>query len=150
MSKDDENKRLRDTTKPEHRPSWSKSRDNAPKGATPINWGDRGVPVPTPGGTKTTGQKTGLFANNAPTRAPSPARKVEEKPPQERKLTGLFSEKARETREDQVLKTLSGGDKGRAPASDPKRSTSARIEPEKPDRKPVFRRNWGRDDDRGR
>lgn len=118
MSKDEE-KRLRDTTKPEHRPSWSKSRDNAPKGAASINWGDRGVSVPTPGGTKTTRQKTGLFAQKAPTRTPSPAPKVEQKPSEERKLTGLFSEKARETRTDQANKALTGGEKARAPSGDP-------------------------------
>lgn len=150
MSKEEENKRLRDTTKPEHRPSWSKSRDNAPKGASPINWGDRGVSVPTPGGTKTPRQKTGLFAKQEPTRAPSPSPKAEEKPPQERKLTGLFSEKARQTRADQANKALMGDEKTRAPSDDPKRSTSARIKPEKLDRKPVFRRDWGRDDGRGR
>ena len=151
MAKDDDkNKRvLRDTTKPEHRPSWSKSRDNAPKGAKPIEWGDRGVPVPSPRGT-TTRQKTGLFAKQEPTRAPSPAPKVEQKAPEERNLTGLFSEKARETRTDQANKALTGGEKSRAPSGDPKRSTSARIEPEKLDRKPVFRRDWGRDDGRGR
>ena len=147
MSKDEENKRLRDTTKPEYRPSWSKSRDNAPKGAKPIEWGDRGVPVPTPGGT-TTRKKTGLFANKEPKIAPS--RKPEQKPLQKRKLTGLFSEKARETRADQANKALTGDEKSRAPSGDPKRSTSARIEPEKLDRKPVFRSDWGRDDGRGR
>lgn len=149
MSKDEE-KRLRDTTKPEHRPSWSKSRDNAQPGTVPINWGNRGVPVPTLGGTKTTRQKTGLFAKREPTRTPSPAPKGEQKPPEERKLTGLFSEKARETRTDQANKALTGGEKSRASSGDPNRSTSARIEPEKLDRKPVFRRDWGRDDGRGR
>lgn len=142
MSKDDENKRLRDTTKPEHRPSWGASRDNAPKGGASINWGDRGVPVPTPGGTGSRA-KTGIFARKPETPAPK-----EEKPaPQPQKLTGLFSRQARETRADQALM---GGSKKRADSPEPGKSTRATITPDQADKKPVFRRNRGRDEDSGR
>ena len=142
----DEKKRLRDTTKPEHRPSWGVSRDNAPKGAAAINWGDRGVPAPSPGGIGGP-KKTGLFKNGLQGLAPRP--QPEKAPPSPKEISGLFSEKARETRGDQAAKALTGESKTRAPSPDPSPSTSARIEPKKLDQKPVFRR-IGRDDDRGR
>ncbi|MCB0018543.1 MAG: hypothetical protein KDE09_12195 [Anaerolineales bacterium] len=144
MAKDDDkNKRvLRDTTKPEHRPSWGASRDNAPKGAAAINWGDRGVPAPSPGGTGSR-KKTGLFKGGvkAPARAPEP----EKSPSSPKKITGLFREQRGDDRATQILK--GGADrKDTRLAQD---SPNATIQPD--DRKPVFRRK-GRDDDldRGR
>lgn len=145
VPEDDKEKRvLRDTTKPEHRPSWGMSRDNAPKGAASINWGDRGVPVPTPGGTGSRA-KTGIFARNQGT--PTPAPKEEKSPPKPEKLTGLFSRQARETRADQALM---GGSKKPRDVPEPGKSTRARIVPDQLDKKPVFRRNRGRDEDSGR
>jgi hypothetical protein len=145
MAEDDKEKRvLRDTTKPEHRPSWGMSRDNAPKGAASINWGDRGVPVPTPGGTGSRA-KTGIFARKPETPAPAPKEKTPA--PQPQKLTGLFSRQARETRADQALM---GGSKKRADSPEPGKSTRATITLDQADKKPVFRRNRGRDEDSGR
>lgn len=144
MAKDDDkNKRvLRDTTKPEHRPSWGVSRDNAPKGAAAINWGDRGVPAPSPGGTGTR-KKTGLFKGGvkAPARAPEP----EKSPSSPKQVTGLFREQQGEDRVRQILHGSSDRKDTRLAQDSP----NATIQPD--DRKPVFRRK-GRDDDldRGR
>lgn len=144
MSKDDDkNKRaLRDTTKPEHRPSWGKSRDNAPKGASPINWGDSGVAVPTPGGTGSR-KKTGLFKGGvkAPTRASMP----EKSPSSPKQITGLFREQTGDDRATQILK---GGSekKDERPAPETPRATI-----EKEGKKPVFRKHArDTDPDRGR
>lgn len=145
MAEDDRDKRvLRDTTKPEHRPAWGVSSDNAPKGAASINWGDRGVPAPTPGGTGARA-KTGIFTRKQEAPAPAPN---EEKPAQHpEKLTGIFSKDARETRADQAL---TGGPKKGGDKPNQNKSTRASILPEQPDKKPVFRRNRGRDEDSGR
>lgn len=147
MSKDDEQEKraLRDTTRPELRPSWGVSRDNAPKGAPGIEWGDRGVPVPTPGGTGTR-RKGGLFKNGLQGLAHNPQPEMPPSAPQ--KMSGLFSEKARETYESRANRVLMGDPN--APAPGPSASTNARIDPDKLDQKPVFRRKGRDDPDRGR
>lgn len=141
---DDKDKRvLRDTTKPEHRPSWGVSRDNAPKGAAAINWGERGVPAPSPGGTGTR-KKTGLFKGGvkAPARAPEP----EKSPSSPKQITGLFREQQGEDRVRQILHGSSGQKDANRPAQETPRAT-IQNEP----KKPVFRKH-GRDidPDRGR
>jgi len=146
---DDKPKRvLRDTTKPELRPSWGASRDNAPKGATPINWGDRGVLVPSPGGMGAR-RKTGLFAGRGQAQPPAPAPKADPEPAKPERLTGLFSKKARETRQSQADRVLKGASEGKQAARSPQETPRATIQQEK---KPVFRRHRGRGDepDRGR
>ena len=144
MAKDeDKDKRvLRDTTKPEHRPSWGVSRDNAPKGAAAINWGERGVPAPSPGGTGSR-KKTGLFKGGVktPARAPEP-----EKPAASPKqVTGLFREQQGEDRVRQILHGSSDRKDAR-PAQETPRATIQNDA-----KKPVFRKH-GRDidPDRGR
>jgi hypothetical protein len=145
MAKDDEQEKraLRDTTKPEHRPSWGVSRDNAPKGASPINWGDSGVPVPTPGGTGTR-KKTGLFKGGvkAPARAPEP-----DKPrASPKEITGLFKERQGEDRVRQILHGSSGQKDAARGAQETPRATI-----HKDGREVVFRRKGREDDpDRGR
>ena len=141
---DDKDKRvLRDTTKPEHRPSWGVSRDNAPKGAAAINWGERGVPAPSPGGTSSR-KKTGLFKGGvkAPARAPEP----EKSPASPKNVTGLFREQKGDDRATQVLKGAASDCKDARPAQETPRAT---IQNET--KKPVFRKH-GRDidPDRGR
>ncbi|MFC4734941.1 hypothetical protein [Salipiger abyssi] len=145
---DPKQKMLRDTTKPELRPSWGVSRDNAPKGAASINWGDRGVPAPSPGGTGAR-EKTGLFAGRGQTQPSSPAPKANPELAKPERLTGLFSDKARETRQTQADRALKGASEGKDAARGPQETPRATIQQEK---QPVFRRHRGRGDepDRGR
>lgn len=144
MSDDDQNRKrvLRDTTKPEHRPSWGVSRDNAPKGASAINWGDRGVPAPSPGGTGSR-KKTGLFKGGVKATARAP--ELEKPTASPKQVTGLFKERQGEDRATQVLKGASDRKNAR-PAQETPRAT---IQNET--KKPVFRKH-GRDidSDRGR
>ena len=138
---DDKDKRvLRDTTKPEHRPSWGVSGDNAPKGAAAINWGERGVPAPSPGGTGSR-KKGGLFKNGLQGLAQRP--QPEKAPSSPKTITGVFRERQGEDLANQVLKR--GADKKDARLAQD--SPNATIQPN--DKKPVFRRK-GRDEDRGR
>ena len=145
MAKDDERGKrvLRDTTKPEHRPSWGVSRDNAPKGAAAINWGERGVPAPSPSGTGSR-KNTGLFKGGVktPARAPEP----EKSPSSPKQVTGLFKERQGEDRVRQILHGSSAQKDAARPAQETPRAT---IQNEA--KKPVFRKH-GRDidPDRGR
>ena len=144
MAKDDDNNKrvLRDTTKPEHRPSWGVSRDNAPKGAAAINWGDRGVPAPSPGGTGSR-KKGGLFKNGLQGLAQRP--QPEKAPSSPKSVTGLFGERRGDDLANQVLK--GGAEKKDARLAQD--MPNATIQPD--DKKPVFRKH-GRDidPDRGR
>ncbi len=132
---------LRDTTKPEHRPSWGASRDNAPNGAAAINWGDKGVPVPTPGGTGS--RKGGLFANGDVKLQPAKSGEPNKEP---RPTRDMFSQEANRDRADETLR----GQKHREARDQARANTvRARINKEGPS---VFDRSSNRDDDldRGR
>lgn len=144
MSNDEDkkNKRvLRDTTKPEHRPSWGVSRDNAPKGAAAISWGERGVPAPSPSGTGS--RKGGMFANDDVKFQPA---KSEEQRKEPRPTRDMFSQEANRDRADEILR----GQKHREARDQARANTvRARINKEGPS---VFDRSRNRDDDldRGR
>lgn len=143
MAKDDDKDKrvLRDTTKPEHRPSWGVSRDNAPKGAAAINWGERGVPAPSPGGTGS--RKGGMFANGDVKFQPAKAEEPRKEP---RPTRDMFSQEANRDRADEILR----GQKHREARDQARANTvRARINKEGP---AVFDRSRNRDDDldRGR
>ena len=98
---DPKKKTLRDTTKPENRPSWGRGRDNAPKGAPSIDWTVKPrPPVLSPSGPAQQ-MKSGLFAKKA-ARHPAPPEMPKSKPV-EQKITGVFSREANEQRAERVL-----------------------------------------------
>lgn len=150
MADDDKEKRtLRDTTKPELRPSWAASLDNAVKGSTSLEWDTRKAPAPSPGGATYRPTK-GLFANRSA--APQPQTSHQSVPHPEtpkpkaepEKLTGLFSKKANRTRADEVLMHRSAeAERGKKDVA----ATRAQINREGP---MTFKRSGRDEPDRGR
>lgn len=138
--RDDQKKMLRDTTKPENRPSWGRSRDNAPKGAPSIDWTVKPrPPVPSPSGPAQQ-MKSGLFARKA---AQPPAPPEKSKPePAAQKVTGVFSREANERRAERALMER---EKRQSREEQMKSVPKARII--RDDRS--FGRSPGRDDDEG-
>ena len=123
--KDEQEKRvLRDTTRPEFRPSWGVSRDNAPMGAKPINWGNRGVPAPSPNGTGS--RKGGMFASGD---VKFQAAKSDEPSKEPRPTRDMFSQEANRDRAEEILR----GQKHREARDQARANTvSARINKEGP------------------